>query len=118
MYTAWNCTNGNTKVPDQSCDSSPGVMLALQKHFGVAPERFPRTSFNAMVQGVMEIRAMALAAPPPETRLMPWLNAKSFCYVCTPTHYYQERILHYALSGSENFYCKNDLAFVPTCSLS
>ena len=59
--------------------------------------------FNVLKYDVASLRQNALANT--SAALAPWLNWKSFCYHCAPSHYWQERILHLALTGEHGRSC-------------
>ena len=59
--------------------------------------------FNVLKYDVASLRQNALANT--SAALAPWLNWKSFCYHCAPSHYWQERVLHLALTGEHGRSC-------------
>ena len=50
---------------------------------------------------VLQVRQAALGGP----AIKPWLAFKGFCWECTPSDYYTERVFHLALAGATDFYC-------------
>ena len=92
----------------QDGPATPGLDVALH----AAPRNVPygeyqRSGWNYARFHSLHLRSMALAST---AVLRPWLAIKSFCakiWDCCPkgpTDYYQETIIHAALTGADGFY--------------
>jgi len=87
-----------------------GIDGVLHDFGGVPYDTFNRTGFNAMKLHLSSARAATLAFPPPATVLRPWLAFKSFSPRLPgflpdsgPTHYYEEEVIHAAITGADFF---------------
>ena len=108
---------------DLACGGEPGLDLALSKLYGVplAPDGvsscwqkqgvacggLPRSGFTFLVVHSNMFKGMALAAPPGSV-VRPDVSDKSMCPkdpdflpATGPDDFYQERILHYGLMGTD-----------------
>ena len=99
-FQSFECVNRtDERPPEEGCAAGYGIAPILRDRFGVAS--FNKTDFNMMRINVLQVRQAALGGP----AIKPWLAFKGFCWECTPSDYYTERVFHLALAGATDFYC-------------
>jgi hypothetical protein len=116
---SWRCYDqGKDYKTGQHCPSwGEGIDRVLHDFNGVPYDTFNRTGFNMMKLHLNSARAASLAFPPPTTVLRPWLAFKSFSprlpdFLTNsgPVHYYQEEVIHAAITGADFFFYWQDWA--------